>query len=473
MAFSLGSRFFRNKTALLILFLLSGLMSVRAQPVITGYTGLGVFNGHYYYISQTYYFGQDISAAVADARAKILAIEPGRPADQVYAAAILNQAENNFIANAVLNYNTAHFGGVGKSTFESWGDPRNPWIGLTDALHEGNFTWSNEQVFCQDYRNWNVGEPNNFGGDASNGEDFVQMLIMNPYLYNGSMNDPFGKWNDWFNQYISNNGVTETKLPVIIEVGLKDCTPPPPPPVIRGNYGCSHGYWKNCADKSWTDAGYSRPQKFSAVFGITNGRSTITIGVTTLQQSLEIGGGGYKNLARQGTGALLNAARGFFPYTKTEILTAVQSMFNNGTATLPNVTVSGHNYTGGSYNDAGVLASYLDYLNNLGCPLNNAGNMSSVSSRTAPLGEDAVAKNKFDATANPNPSSGVFVLQLEGVSNETVSVRVVDMTGRLVEERSNVAANQSIRIGEKYAPGLYFVQVKQGLLSKQLKLVKQ
>jgi hypothetical protein len=470
MAFFLRSRIFRNKTTLLVLFLLSGFMSVKAQPAISGFDGLGVFNGHYYYISQTYYFGKDITVAVADARAKISAIEPTRPAEQVYAAAILNQTENNFIANAILSYNTTHFGGVGKSTFESWADPRNPWIGLTDAPQEGNFTWSNGQAFCQDYRNWNVGEPNNFGVD--NGEDYVQMLIMNPYLYNGSMTDPFGKWNDWFDQYISNNGVTETKLPVIIEVGLKDCTPPPPPPVIRGNYGCSHGYWKNCADKSWTDAGYTRTQKFSTVFGITNGRSTITVGTTTLQQSLEIGGGGYKNLARQGTGALLNAARGFFPYTKNEILTAVQSMFNNGTATLPNVTVSGHNYPGGNYNDAGVLASYLDYLNNLGCPLNNAGNMTSVSSRTTAI-EEAGAKNKFDATAYPNPSSGTFVLQLEGVSNELVSIRIVDMTGRLVEERTNLASNQPIKIGEKYAPGMYYVQVKQGLSSKQLKLVKQ
>jgi len=147
---------------------------------------------------------------------------------------------------------------------------------------------------------------------------------MQSYLYNGVLNDPLGKWNDWFNNYeVRPDGSmgSPTRLPVIIEVGTADC-----PTVNRGNYGCSHGYWKNSSDAAWADAGYSRSQLFATVFGVTNGRGVITINTTTLQNALELGGGSYNNLARQGVAALLNASRGFYPYTAAEITAAVKKM---------------------------------------------------------------------------------------------------------------------------------------------------
>ncbi|MGH0140650.1 UNVERIFIED_CONTAM: hypothetical protein FKN15_023262 [Acipenser sinensis] len=58
-------------------------------------------------------------------------------------AVIDNQYENDFVASYLE-------------------DIRAPvWIGLSDVLHEGKFTWSDgSQVL---YTNWNAGEPNNFG----------------------------------------------------------------------------------------------------------------------------------------------------------------------------------------------------------------------------------------------------------------------------------------------------------------------
>lgn len=76
----------------------------------------------------------------------------------------------NDAAEQAWVYNSfAKFGGVSRAL----------WIGLTDALIEGSFTWvSGEPVT---YTNWSPGEPNNSGN-----EDFVHMWYP-PNL---------GQWND-------------------------------------------------------------------------------------------------------------------------------------------------------------------------------------------------------------------------------------------------------------------------------------
>lgn len=78
----------------------------------------------------------------------------------------------NDAAEQAWVYNSfANFGGVSRAL----------WIGLTDALSEGNFTWvSGEPV---SYTHWAFGEPNNSGN-----EDFVHMWY--PSVSNA------GQWND-------------------------------------------------------------------------------------------------------------------------------------------------------------------------------------------------------------------------------------------------------------------------------------
>ena len=441
---------------LIALFLLSSGF-IQAQGPVAGYDLLGSCNGHYYYISTGYYFGTEITNVVTDFRNKTAV-----PDAQVYAASIVNATENSCITNLMVAYNTTKYGSPLASA-QHWSSVRNPWIGFSDASSEGNFGWSNGQPNCENFINWNIGEPNNTFGTVSNGEDYTELLLMQSYLYNGVLNDPLGKWNDWFNNYeVRPDGSmgSPTRLPVIIEVGTADC-----PTVNRGNYGCSHGYWKNSSDAAWADAGYSRSQLFATVFGITNGRGVITINTTTLQNALELGGGSYNNLARQGVAALLNASRGFYPYTPTEIINAVKNMFNNSSASLPAVVVNGVSYAGGSFTDAGSLATYLDGLNNLGCPLNNAGGPS--------LERTRIALKTIAINGYPNPSKGGFNLQFEGLTSERAVIRVTDLYGRLVEVRSNVSAHQIVQIGENYRPGFYNVELIQGTDKKQLKLIKQ
>ena len=52
-------------------------------------------------------------------------------------------------------------------------------------------------------------------------------------------------------------------------------------------------------------------------------------------------------------------------------------------------------------------------------------------------------------------------------------MRILDALGRIVETRSNVSANGSLRMGDRYRPGAYFIEVIQGKEKVVLKLIKQ
>ena len=76
-------------------------------------------------------------------------------------------------------------------------------------------------------------------------------------------------------------------------------------------------------------------------------------------------------------------------------------------------------------------------------------------------------------TATPNPSTTQFVLKTTSASNAQISVRVLDVQGRLVENHLGGNANGTLYIGQRLVPGLYFVEVQQGKDKKRLKLIKQ
>jgi hypothetical protein len=82
-------------------------------------------------------------------------------------------------------------------------------------------------------------------------------------------------------------------------------------------------------------------------------------------------------------------------------------------------------------------------------------------------------KGKLQLFAQPNPSGTHFTLHTLSSSDRPATIRVVDVLGRVIEVRSNVAANGVLTIGHNYRPGVYFVQATQGIQTITLKLVKQ
>jgi hypothetical protein len=71
----------------------------------------------------------------------------------------------------------------------------------------------------------------------------------------------------------------------------------------RGGDGCSPGFWKNAQASNWALAGYARGTSFSSAFA-----GSTAFGNLTLEQVLDLNGGGLNALGRQAVAALLNAS---------------------------------------------------------------------------------------------------------------------------------------------------------------------
>jgi len=74
----------------------------------------------------------------------------------------------------------------------------------------------------------------------------------------------------------------------------------------------------------------------------------------------------------------------------------------------------------------------------------------------------------------PNPSRNYFTLDIQTMNNtDGISIRVIDIAGRVVEVKDNLRGSQALRIGNNLRAGMYFVQIRQGDNVEQLKLLKQ
>ena len=71
----------------------------------------------------------------------------------------------------------------------------------------------------------------------------------------------------------------------------------------------------------------------------------------------------------------------------------------------------------------------------------------------------------------PNPTASNFNMQVITAGKEKISVKVIDVQGRVIK-LLQVSANETMNIGADLKPGSYFLEVKQGNLSKTTRLLK-
>ncbi|MFV8268708.1 T9SS type A sorting domain-containing protein [Flavobacterium sp. GT2N3] len=203
--------------------------------------------------------------------------------------------------------------------------------------------------------------------------------------------------------------------------------------------GCTLGYWKNHTNR-WCST-YTPSMLFGSVF--VNAPSSLAN--LTLLQALNSHGGGIYNLARQGVAALLNACSEEVDYPAPY-------------SSNPQLVVNAVNVAFVTGNKApGTLATQLDILNNSGCPLG---------------GTSATTKSPdMKVTVAPNPSSTDFGLFITPLSDEPITIRIVDIHGRIIRQ-FNSEPKENIRFGNELSDGMYFIEVIQGAKRKIVKAQK-
>lgn len=84
-----------------------------------------------------------------------------------------------------------------------------------------------------------------------------------------------------------------------------------------------------------------------------------------------------------------------------------------------------------------------------------------------------VGKQTLDVKVFNNPTQSNFRLYVYGDLYQKVSIRVMDMYGKVFTQMDNLNTEQEIRVGDSYIAGVYMVEVSQGNNRKVVKLVKQ
>ncbi|WP_445454483.1 T9SS type A sorting domain-containing protein [Flavobacterium sp. 25HG05S-40] len=85
-----------------------------------------------------------------------------------------------------------------------------------------------------------------------------------------------------------------------------------------------------------------------------------------------------------------------------------------------------------------------------------------------------VVQTPFTATAYPNPFATNFMLDVKTSSTSSVSVKVYDMVGRLIEQKDvSVSEMESTTIGNQYPSGVYNVVVAQEDTIQTVRVVKR
>jgi hypothetical protein len=113
--------------------------------------------------------------------------------------------------------------------------------------------------------------------------------------------------------------------------------------------------------------------------------------------------------------------------------------------------------------DNNAVATHLA----VGCSLGEC-----IGSRNAPSTiETEVADFKIDII--PNPSSNYFNLVINTKGASPVSIRIMDVLGRVIEMKNDMAVSEKYTFGNGLKPGVYLAEIIQGNNRKVMRLVKK
>jgi hypothetical protein len=117
--------------------------------------------------------------------------------------------------------------------------------------------------------------------------------------------------------------------------------------------------------------------------------------------------------------------------------------------------------------DPNSVPAHLAHGDMLGACQNNNLLVSSIHD------QPEISSMKLEIKAAPNPSANYFTITIAGTNeSESLSLRVTDIFGRVMENRNNLPYSSSLKIGNGYSQGVYIVEITQGSRQEKIKLVK-
>jgi hypothetical protein len=86
--------------------------------------------------------------------------------------------------------------------------------------------------------------------------------------------------------------------------------------------------------------------------------------------------------------------------------------------------------------------------------------------------KDSTGGRPFYVNVMPNPGLSYFNVVMNSSDAEPATVKVSDVSGRILESYDKITSTGILRIGQKWRSGTYFVDVMQGRKSKVIKVIK-
>ncbi len=153
------------------------------------------------------------------------------------------------------------------------------------------------------------------------------------------------------------------------------------------------------------------------------------------------------------------------------------------TAINPTNTRVGANQPFGEYINASIdevrfykrLLTSVEVVTDMNTPLGSSGGRiraPMVQKENQGEQKDEVSAQGFKITITPNPAVGYFNLVAVSNDKDQVAVRILDISGRVLEDHGKVNSNSILRIGEKLSAGTYLVEVMKGDQRKVVKIIK-
>jgi hypothetical protein len=107
-----------------------------------------------------------------------------------------------------------------------------------------------------------------------------------------------------------------------------------------------------------------------------------------------------------------------------------------------------------------------------GCPAPATTTTTAMKSTSRTTDADENAVKKLTVRVMPNPSATHFSLMLKSPKNDRVTMRIIDLAGRVIEQKMNVAPNGTTQVGSTFFPGMYIAEFLQGNERVSVKLIK-